>query len=75
MPWRNKSAVEILHAVSRGDRPPLAGVNPQLARIIERSWDSNPSQRPTAEQLQVELKLLLEQLRGRGGGGGAGSNI
>mmetsp|Transcript_31567 Transcript_31567/g.53292 ORF Transcript_31567/g.53292 Transcript_31567/m.53292 type:complete len:387 (-) Transcript_31567:432-1592(-) len=42
----------------------MAGPNctPELRDILQRTWDENPSVRPTMAELDVQLKKMLDQL-------------
>ena len=55
---------ELAAAVAaEGLRPILArDTPPQLARLLEAAWQLQPEQRPTAAQLEAELRGIAEQL-------------
>ena len=48
---------------AEGLRPILApDTPPQLAGLLEAAWQLQPELRPTAAQLEAELKSVVEQL-------------
>jgi len=56
-----KDVRSLLHAVLSGGRPPVPLCPDRYQRLITSCWKENPSQRPTAEELVKELKIVLEE--------------
>ena len=53
---KGKSPLAIMRRVARGKRPSLpVGIAPAMHSLITRCWASEPSQRPTFEQVLAEL--------------------
>lgn len=54
--------------VSDGLRPALAslksGVSARILSLIERCWDGNPKNRPSFDDIVLELNVVLQQING-----------
>lgn len=54
--------------VSEGLRPALAslklGVSARILSLIERCWDGNPQNRPSFDDIVLELNVVLQQTNG-----------
>ena len=60
MPCRQELAAAV---AAEGLRPIVAqDTPPQLARLLEAAWQLQPEQRPTAAQLEAELRSTVELL-------------
>ncbi len=59
-PYGERDGVPLLLSVYRADTRPIAGVDPELARLVERLESVNPAERPSAEETADCLRAVLD---------------
>jgi len=64
-PYGAADGLPLLLSVYRADTRPIAGVEPELARLVERLESVNPADRPSAGETAVCLRSVLEAPRRR----------
>ena len=52
---------ELQEYVTSGSRPAIVNATPKISAIIQRCWQQNANQRPTAEECSVQIQQLAEQ--------------
>jgi serine/threonine protein kinase len=63
IPFQNR-AINDYDGVIGGARPPLPNyIDHEIQELVRRCWDHEPSMRPTFEQIERELKVLIKKRR------------
>ena len=52
---------QLCQMIQQNRRPPLDGINPQVAAILQRCWNINPALRPTVRQMLQEYQRTIQQ--------------
>jgi serine/threonine protein kinase len=66
LPFARLSSIQAKQAIVAGGRPPLSAntcTHPfmsEVCKIIRACWDSDPTKRPEARDVRLQLKILLE---------------
>jgi serine/threonine protein kinase len=50
---------QLSQMISKNMRPPLDGIHPQVAAMLQRCWNYNPALRPSVEQMLEEYQSIV----------------